>query len=694
MISKIFKNMQLRNKVLLGLMTLFVSSMAIITIMLGLYSQKKNNYVFLTENVKDNIYINELFIGDSVVKLYDFVTDKNIYVKEQQKIALSNEENYALKISKIDNLRISFENKSDDKCTITIMKNSKKIKTITLQKDSNYIFTDNISTYSIMSNILNNMTIIEYIMYIFLFLIFCLIVYLSLIYIYGFIDNLSNDNFKIKQFIISIFLLFVVNIMYIFPLMQIYKFLVLIPMFTFLVIFVIKFSKKKVDKLQNYYIVISMFVGILFLFILPPLHIPDEFSHFMKSYQTSFVLQEKNEVVKDATYVYLPEDFRNFIIKYDSQTLNYHFKMHPRTYFDDMFKTTNYTKLSKNLTWYSLKYNTSFPYWLGTIMSFVARLTRMPVIILYYLSKLLCFIVSTLMCYYAIKIVPKFKKIFFLVPLLPIFIQQAFGINVDWLTNCTFILLLAYVIKEIYNQDETNNHNLKIIIILSIILGFCKFGYFPIALSILLISNKNKYKKRRYLKYFIMAIIVLMPILIMVNYKLMMSRAVTPAPRNLIPISTLITHPKMLLGMLIRTFAIRLDLDLFRGQITGFGWSTIWLNDFFLFIGMTILMALILCEDKDNIKLTKKQIIIFSIIFVLICGNIYAAMLLDWTEQGATSIDGLQPRYFIPPIMLLYILMQNKFVKINFKDRYLFYSLSIIILAFLALSTIILKIYM
>ena len=135
--------MQLRNKVLLGLMTLFVSSMAIITIMLGLYSQKKNNYVFLTENVKDNIYINELFIGDSVVKLYDFVTDKNFYVKEQQKIALSNEENYALKISKIDNLRISFENKSDDKCTITIMKNSKKIKTITLQKDSNYIFTDN-----------------------------------------------------------------------------------------------------------------------------------------------------------------------------------------------------------------------------------------------------------------------------------------------------------------------------------------------------------------------------------------------------------------------------------------------------------------------------------------------------------------------------------------------------------------------
>ena len=688
------KNMQLKNKILLVFMTIFISLMAIITILLGLYSQKRNNYVFITENVEDNIFINELYIGDSVVKLYDFVTDKNIYVKEQQKIALSNEENYGLSISKIDNLRISLENKSDDKCTITVLKNNKKIKMITLDSDSSYVFTDNTSTYSIINSILNHLNAVDYVLYLALFLIFCLIVYLSLLYIYCFICNLSNNSFKIKQFIISMFLLFVVNIMYIFPLMQIYKFLALIPMFTFLIVFVIKFSKKKVDKLQNYYIVISMFVGMLFLFILPPLHIPDEFSHFMKAYQTSFVFQEKNEVVKDATYVYLPEDFRIFIIKYDSQTLNYHFKMHPRTYFDDLFKTTDYAKLSKNLTWYSLKYNTSFPYWLGTIMSFVARLTKMPVIILYYLSKLLCFIVSTLMCYLAIKIVPKFKKIFFLVPLLPIFIQQAFGINVDWLTNCTFILLLAYVIKEIYNEDETNNHNLKIIIILSIILGFCKFGYFPIALSILLISNKKKNKQRIYLKYLIMAIIVLMPIMIMLNYKLMMSRAVTPAPRNLIPISTLIMHPKMLIGMLIRTFAIRLDLDLFRGQITGFGWSTIWLNDFFLFVGMTILMALILCEDKDNVQLTKKQIIIFSIIFVLICGNIYAAMLLDWTEQGATSIDGLQPRYFIPPIMLLYILLQNKFVKINFKDRYLFYSLSVIILAFLALSTIILKIYM
>ncbi|MBQ9318556.1 MAG: DUF2142 domain-containing protein [Bacilli bacterium] len=684
----------LNKKKILFFLSIIISFFCIISIMLGLYAQNKSKYTFYTDDINDGVYIKDLYIGDSIVKLEDYDTDVNTFDQIKQKILLSRNENYILNISKIDNLKLSFENTSNDIILMKVKKSNKIINTIKIYPNSTYIFMDNTGTLAIIYSIISSFSLFEYILYISLFLLFSLIVYLSLIYINNFVNDLITDKFKIKKFIISVFLLFAINLMYIFPLMQIYKFLALIPMFVFLTIFIFIFYKKKVDKLHNYYILLTMFIGILFVLVLPPLHIPDEFSHFMKAYQTSFVFQEKNEVVKDATYVYLPEDFRNFIIKYDSQTLNYHFKMHPRTYFDDLFKATNYAKLSKNLTWYSLKYNTSFPYWLGTIMSFVARLTRMPVIILYYLSKLLCFIISTLMCYLAIKIVPKFKKIFFLVPLLPIFIQQAFGINVDWLTNCTFILLLAYIIKEIYNQDEMNNHNLKIIIILSIILGFCKFGYFPIALSILLISNKKKNKKRNYLKYFIMAIIVLMPILIMLNYKLMMSRAVTPAPRNLIPMTTLIMHPKMLLGMLIRTFAIRLDLDLFRGQITGFGWSTIWLNDFFLFIGMTILMALILCEDKDNIQLTKKQKIIFSIIFVLICGNIYAAMLLDWTEQGATSIDGLQPRYFIPPIMLLYILLQNKFVKINFKDRYLFYSLSVIILAFLALSTIILKIYM
>ena len=68
-------------------------------------------------------------------------------------------------------------------------------------------------------------------------------------------------------------------------------------------------------------------------------------------------------------------------------------------------------------------------------------------------------------------------------------------------------------------------------------------------------------------------------------------------------------------------------------------------------------------------------------------------MLFGWTEVGSFSIDGLQPRYFIPPVMLLYILLQNNYIVINFKNRELFYSISMIVINIIGLLTLLEKVY-
>lgn len=685
-IKKIFDK-----KIFLIIVSILITCFGVLSFFLGSYSQNNNKYIFYTSNIDNNLFINEIKIGDSIVNLNDYSTSQNKYDKELKKIKLSENQTYEINISKIDNLKISFENGSKEKNLLIIEKNNKIITKKYIKSNSNYTFSDNTSTSDIIKSIIKKMSLIQYILITIIFITFTILVYLSLLYLKRFFNNLSCNKLKISNYVISSILLFLINLIYIFPLMQIFKYCALIPMSVILIILIYKYSKNKTIYIENYYITISMFIGILFLFTLPPLHVPDEFSHFIKSYQTSFAFQENNEIKDGATFVYLPNDFKKFIIKYDSQTLNYDFKMQPRTYFYDIFKVTNYKNLSKQLTWYSLKNNNPFPYLIGTIMSVVARISHMPIILLYYLSKLFCFIISTLMCYYAIKVVPKFKKIFFIVPLLPIFIQQSFGINVDWLTNCTFILLLAYIIKSIYNNNKISKNELKNMIILSVVLGFCKFGYFPIVLLFTLIPNE-KNSKRNKIKYLIMIILIILPFIPYI-FKSSSSNTITSAQRNIIPVSTIVSNPKMIIKMLIETFKIRLDLDLFRGHITGFGWSTIWLNDFFLFISMSLLMILILCDDSDNTKLNKKQKIIFSISFLLICGIIYAAMLFQWSEIGSTIIDGLQPRYFIPPIMLLYILLQNQYIKINLKNKYLFYSIAIILINILGLWTIVQKIY-
>lgn len=684
-------------KIVFIIISLVIAIFGLLTIGLGIYAQKYDEYSFYTDEQNGKIFINEIKIGDSIVELGRYQYKNSKYDDKLKKIVFSNADNYIIKKSKIDNLKLSFQNKSNFNKQIIVRKNNKIIKTINLRYNSSYVYMDNTSTFSIIKSLIESLSFIKIVIAIIILLIFSLAVYLSLLYISNFIEDTIKDKFSIIEYIISILLLLFINILYIFPMMQFNKYIAILPMIVSLII-IVYCTKKNINiKLHNYYILISMFIGVIFLLIFPPLHVPDEFTHLIKSYQSSYLFQDNHEITKSQTYAYLPKKMNEFAIKYGDETLNSYFRMQPRTYTYDLFKTINYNALSDSYSWYGLKYTPSLPYLPGTIVSIIARLINMPLLIFYYLSRIFTYIISTLMCYYAIKIAPKFKKIFFVVPLLPIYIQQSYGFNIDWLTNSTFILLLAYILKGIYENNKiTRNDSIKIIL-LSVLLGFCKFGYFPIALLFLLIPTGKKISKK--FKRIVVIFTILIPILVTILFSVYRNSiylkfgGVVSTSSKLIPISMLWNNSKMIASMVFQTFKIRLELDFFRGFVSGFGWSTIWTNSFLLFICLGIFLLVLLCDDEYNIKLKTKEKILFVVSFIAMCGFIYGAMLFGWTKIGSVSIDGLQPRYFIPPIMLLYILLQNKYVIINVANKKLFYAISIIIINFIGIVTILENIY-
>lgn len=694
-IKNIIKKINL--KYIFLLVSFFVSVMGVFTIFLGLYAQKSNYYEFYLVNKGKDIYIDEISVGDSIVNLEDYTYINSITDKKSGKLKLDTDNSliYSIKISNIDNLSITFSTLSDSNLKIVVKKNGNSTKTININKKSNYSYVDNTSTLFMLKMIINSLKFYQIIASFVLFIIFYLITYLSIIYIYKFILEIKNNNFSISKYIISLLLLFVVNILYLYLLLQLIDWLAIFPMLFILILIMYYLRNQVKEKLCNSFLIISMFIGILYLFIFPPLHVPDEFSHFVKAYQSSYVLGKNWEKKDEAVYVSLPVDMQKFLIKYGSQTLNSNYRLQPRTYLYDIFKITNYNKHSKKYTWYSLKYSSSITYIPGVIMSLIARIISLPIMLLYLLSKLFTICISILMCYFAIKVSPHFKKIFFIVSLLPIFFQQSAGFNVDWLTNSTSILLISVIFREIYSTDKISIKSIAIIIILSIILGFCKFGYFPISFLITLISVKRLHNKSNFNKKVLLICIALITLFISIGVTLFyrnLSAINFPnsiSNRNCISFLTLFEEPLTIISIIIKTFFIRLDLDLFRGMVTGFGWSTVWTNSLFLFISLFILILIILCKDENNVKLTKKQYITIFIAFLCIFTIIYAAMLFGWTEVGSNSIDGLQPRYFIPPIALLYILLQNNYISLNLKNHNYFYSIAMIIINVFALLTII-----
>lgn len=45
-------------------------------------------------------------------------------------------------------------------------------------------------------------------------------------------------------------------------------------------------------------------------------------------------------------------------------------------------------------------------------------------------------------------------------------------------------------------------------------------------------------------------------------------------------------------------------------------------------------------------------------------------MPFGWTKRGATYIDGLQSRYFIPVVFYLYLILNNNILKTNNLKKY------------------------
>ena len=65
-------------------------------------------------------------------------------------------------------------------------------------------------------------------------------------------------------------------------------------------------------------------------------------------------------------------------------------------------------------------------------------------------------------------------------------------------------------------------------------------------------------------------------------------------------------------------------------------------------------------------------------IYTSICLLISAALLFGWTKTGAKTIDGLQPRYFIPIIFGLYFIFNNNIFKISKTKNYNTYFIYVI----------------
>lgn len=654
--NKIKKIFNLKN-VIIMLATLILALISMLNFSVALYS---NNKTEVSINLKKGDIINDISVSKNSIYLGDFQNENillEIFNEDENKLRVINDTTLKLNISVIDDLIIDITPVSGNTLSYSINNENFRV-------DEN-----NVCIYPSKINIikgsLNSKSIA-------IFVISYVILLGCVFLIKDTLKRIGEERIKIWNivlFLLSIFLIYLSNI-YLFMMMN--KLLALIPAIT-ITAFTLIYFKFSIKGWKNIFLCVSGIIGVMMIFIITPGNVPDEPSHYTRSYVDSVTItKESKDNVK------LPESINSLMGKFTHNVHSLKIKYSGKSYITELTANNNYIDLASSVASYeNTKYLSFLPYLPSTIINFICRFIKIPVLITFLFCRLINLIISTILCYYAIKKTPRFKKIFALIAILPVFLQQAAGVDMDFLTNSVSILFIATILKYRFDDNKIGKKDVVILTCEALALALCKFGYFPLLLLILLIPTK-KFSNKKLGIIFKVSIFV---IPIMISYFANFTAVSNPNTNTeeMYTIKTVMLNPINSAKICLKTFVTRFAADSFCGLVNGFGWCTKYQLELSLWTVGAIYIILLFTDNEDSSKLTKKDRIIMLAICSVIYLILYGVAFTEWTSIKLDKINGLQSRYFIPILPLLYIAISNNFFKANMSDKWKLYSILIFV---------------
>lgn len=641
------------------------------------------------------IRITEIAIGKEPIRLDDYVNGDGIKYEDGQLILFPDSNGRSIQIprSKVEDISITFiKHQWSGKVKINFGEDEIEEDLYSMQEGDSYVYKYIADVDGILRQYLCDKltTIAGWIMLIVIGGIIYLILWiLSILY-----NKLKSAEIKWYWIPLMVVLIFALSVPYIYVLLIISKKILIISMICILlgVIYDCRLSIK--ERLDKIFLVIAVLVGVWMLLILPPGHVPDEATHFINSYQKAQLVGNDNIVYREEDgqeCIKLPESYYKFIGKYDYDIHSGDYTLTAISCIKDWTKPINKEEIVDYLYWFgnTAKLNV-LAYIPSIIIIAILQVFNAPFIGLFLGARLINFIVWLILCYYALKLTPKFKRIFMVIMLMPVSIHQAIGNNQDYLTNAIVFLLAALILRQVYEDENKliSKREILSILGLQILLAYCKLGYFPIAfLAVLIPSKRFKNKRQLVLGKGFMVTACMIFTLVQMNK---VGKSVKEG--DLYTVSFILKNPLTTAKIYWNTFVQRGILDMLTGLVNGFGWSTKWHIEIIERF-MTIAYAILILgnSEKDLAYDVRNKVVSKGVIFMVafcIMGLIYTALLTEWTRLGNATVEGLQSRYFIPANLLMYMGMNNKVISINsqFKNHIYISILSIgMILSFYTL---------
>lgn len=387
----------------------------------------------------------------------------------------------------------------------------------------------------------------------------------------------------------------------------------------------------------------------------------DDETHFRDAYIMSYALEGKATQWNEAA--------ENFINIKNPESISYEERCNLKDVMDE--KGENETTLGEKGS--VLDYTNQAGMWPMALSMLVLRKLGLPFSDIFIFSRVLNVLIYAVLMYFAVKITPIGKRLMSIIAMFPTLMYMLASYSGDYLINAFIMLAFAIFLDEMTRPDEVITTKRIVTYCACMVLGVAmKPLYIPLVLVGLMLPKTKFKSKKSHLIY--MATICLCCLLIFVPMFIASFGYADPRGGQTSvtgQVKYIFSNPLGFSKMFILAIAKNTIPYLFGPELTvNFNLYGTKGGNLALLMPMALVFLILTDRYKDGIKTisTKARIGILVVITLVMC-FVWGSMYLAFTPVGTLAINGVQPRYYVPFMFLLFIILPNFDLKHKIPDR-------------------------
>lgn len=403
---------------------------------------------------------------------------------------------------------------------------------------------------------------------------------------------------------------------------------------------------EKLNKLEYIFVFIAFFWGVALVFIIPPLQVPDEGAHLIRAWGVSSLKLNCDNKSRIET----PQNIGDLLVTLNHQKIDsgIYPDSETRKRLDEKIDTRKDKYFSQFCAYSPLSY---VPQSLGII---AARVFDSSVLKTIQFGRITNLLISILLIFWAIRLMPFGKVIFLFTGLLPMAMQQFSSLSGDAF-HFSGLLFFSALLLNFSQKEKLKEWHLVILTVSSVVFVHTKPGYIGLLLLFLLLRRHQFRFKKNHL--FFLGIVLIANIIMAFALVSYVDTKNFPRPNEFVSpekqIALIKNHPTVFISAISQELE-KNSVTYLTEMIGQLGPLSVALPAFLYLLILFSLMFL-LTSNQERVALTVFQRLILFSSSAIVIFSIFFSEYIFWTAPGLNNIGGIQGRYFIPvfPLIIL-----------------------------------------